>query len=83
MVRVWMADITPLLIEETENSDSMSMYYHNGNSKDIRANVKAGSGNDTIYTGVQDDYIEGGSGNDYIDSGSGNDEVYKRIGMLE
>ena len=64
----------PLLIEETENSDSM--YYHNGNSKDIRVNVKAGSGNDTIYTGVQDDYIEGGSGNDYIDSGSGNDEVY-------
>ena len=64
----------PLLIEETENSDSM--YYNNGNSKDIRVNVKAGSGNDTIYTGVQDDYIEGGSGNDYIDSGSGNDEVY-------
>ena len=64
----------PVLIEGTENNDSIN--YSGSASKWMRVNVKAGSGNDTIYTGIEDDYIEGGAGNDYINSGSGNDEVY-------
>jgi Ca2+-binding RTX toxin-like protein len=68
----------PVLIEGTENNDYIN--YSGSASNWMRVNVKAGSGNDTIYTGIEDDYIEGGAGDDYINSGSGNDEIYGEEG---